>query len=65
MSEDFKDITPEDSVTPVYLDTTPQVPLESGPWEQIEAQIASRASGIAKLMKLGLTEEEALAIAGG
>lgn len=31
----------------------------------VEMQIASRASGIAKLMKLGLTEEEALAIAGG
>lgn len=66
MTGSIQDITPADSVAPVWLDPTPQVPAENGPdiSEQLAVQLAARAAGIAKLMALGLTEEQAEALAG-
>ena len=65
MTISTEEITPEDSVAPVWLDPTPQVPAETPDIsEQLDAQLAARAAGIAKLMALGLTEEEAEALAG-
>lgn len=62
-----EDITPEDSVVPVYLvPLTPEEEAEREQWaieqaerEQAEADRAAlRESALAKLAKLGLTEEE-------
>ena len=61
-----EEITPEGSVAPVWLDPTPIVQAETPDIsEQLATQLAARAAGIAKLMALGLTEEEAEALAGG
>lgn len=60
--DDLEEITPDDSIVPVYLDPKPLVPLD--PVVIVDVS-AARASGIAKLMKLGLSETEAMAIAGG
>lgn len=61
------DITPEDSVVPVFFDTSPQVPIDD-PFEvaRQEQEKADRdlASAIAKLAKFGLTEDEGRALAG-
>jgi hypothetical protein len=71
------DITPEDSVVPVYL--VPLNPEEEAEREAMAAQaeadkiaaeeaeaakIAAKESAVAKLVKLGLTAEEAQAFAG-
>lgn len=71
------DITPEDSVVPVYL--VPLTPEEEAEREAMAAQAeadriaaeeaeaakaAAKESAVAKLVKLGLTEEEAKAFAG-
>jgi hypothetical protein len=71
------DITPEDSVVPVYL--VPLTPEEEAEREAMavqaeadriaaeEAEVAKAAakeSAVAKLAALGLTEEEAAAIVG-
>lgn len=60
------DITPEESVVPVFLVEQPEPVYEEVP--DLEAiaqqQQALRQSGVEKLMGLGLTEEEARAIAG-
>jgi DNA-binding NarL/FixJ family response regulator len=63
----MKDITPDNSVSPIYLlPLTPeeiaereekQAELESLQAEQ-EAKVAARQSALAKLAALGLTEEE-------
>jgi hypothetical protein len=76
MSEPI-DITPEDSVVPVYLvPLTPEEEAERAQWaadeearklaeeEATAAKEAARESAIKKLAKLGLTEEEAQAIIG-
>ncbi|MCA0217913.1 MAG: hypothetical protein LCH43_11235 [Actinobacteria bacterium] len=61
------DVTPEDSVVPVFLDRSPQVPVVSeGPLdallaERTEAELA-RSRAITKLTELGLTEDEARAL---
>lgn len=68
------DITPEDSVVPVYLIelTAEEVAEREAMAAQAEAdrvaaeeaavaKETARASAVAKLVKLGLTEEEALA----
>lgn len=66
MSEPI-DITPEDSVIPVYLiPLTPEEEAERKQWateaEQREkdeiAKVDAKASAISKLSALGLTEEE-------
>jgi hypothetical protein len=71
------DITPEDSVVPVYL--VPLTPEEEAEREAMAAQAeadriaaeeaevakaAAKESAVAKLAALGLTEEEAAAIVG-
>jgi len=65
------DVTPEDSVVPVYeVEADPE---EEATWQAEMAGIQAAADedaarkrrGINKLMALGLTEEEAQAIAGG
>jgi uncharacterized protein YfaA (DUF2138 family) len=71
------DITPEDSIVPIYL--IPPTEAEVAELEAIAAQaeldkiaaeeaeatkIAAKESAIAKLAKLGLTAEEASAIVG-
>lgn len=61
MSEE--DITPEASVVGVFLDKTPMKPSSMSD-DEAEAREALRRSGINKLMALGLTEDEAKAIAG-
>jgi len=62
------DITPEDSVVPVHLDTTPLDPIiipdGESPFDIAKTQEELRDSGIAKLVQLGLTEDQAKAIAG-
>ena len=67
------DITPEDSVVPVYLvPLTPDEEAEREQWalDQVErvaaeeAQLAARDSARAKLAALGLTEEEVVALLG-
>lgn len=67
------DITPEGSVVPVYL--IPLTAEEEAEREQLaveqaereaekQARISAKESAIAKLAKLGLTEEEAKAVIG-
>lgn len=68
----IKDITPEDSVVPVYSvvyekhepEYIELVEDEISPDEMIAAQQSIRDSALAKLAKLGLTEEEAKAVIG-
>lgn len=66
-----EDITPEDSVVPVYL--VPLTPEEEAEREQWDAEAAeretvetakqeARASALAKLSALGLTEDEISAL---
>lgn len=64
MIQNLQIVGSEDSIAPIYLDPTPQIPANSEPWEQIQSQITTRQAAIIKLMALGLTEEEALALAG-
>lgn len=68
-----EDITPEDSVVPVYLvPLTPEEEAEREQWAQEQAdreaaEIAkeeAKASARAKLALLGLTEEEVVALIG-
>jgi hypothetical protein len=72
------DITPEDSVVPVYLEVLNEeeqaardaeqaelVAQEQARQAELEAKEAAKVSGIAKLMSLGLTEEEAKALTNG
>ena len=65
----YEDITPEDSVVPVYL--VPELvtpifdkPEFSTPDEMIAAQQAQKDMALNKLKKLGLTESEAKAVIG-
>jgi hypothetical protein len=69
----MKEITPENSVVPVYLvPRTPEEEDERKAWaaeaadrEAAEqAKLDARESALAKLAKLGLTEEEAKAVIG-
>ena len=77
MANEPIDITPEDSVVPVYLIELTEEEIaereasaaaaaqqEADRLAEIEAKEAAKASAIAKLAALGLTEEEAAAIAG-
>lgn len=77
MANEPIDITPADSVVPVYLiELTPEEiaereaaaaeaeQQETDRLAEIEAKEAAKASAIAKLAALGLTEEEAAALAG-
>ena len=68
-----EEITPEDSVVPVYLvPLTPEEEAEREQWatEQAEresetqAKVDARESALAKLSALGLTAEEIQAIVG-
>ena len=72
------DITPEDSFVPVYLELLSEEEQEKRNFELLKmqqdqedfeanifAKNEARASGIAKLISLGLTEEEAVAIVNG
>ncbi len=71
MSDELEEITPHESVVPVFVDPTP-LPLDDLPdlaaimaaeAAAREAREIERAAGIAKLVALGLTEAEAAAIA--
>lgn len=65
MTDGLKDITPEGSVSPVFHDPTPMVPSDVPDFIALAAaQEAVRASAVAKLTALGLTEAEARAITG-
>lgn len=77
MANEPIDITPEDSVVPVYLVELTEEEIaereaiaaqsaqeEADRIASEEAKVAAKASAIAKLAALGLTEEEAAAIAG-
>jgi len=66
-----EDITPEDSIVPVYLvPLTPEEEAEREAWavEQAEREAAeqakqeARASALEKLAKLGLTQDEVAAL---
>lgn len=65
---DYEDITPEDSVVPVYL--VPEIPgmIEqpefATPDEMIAVQQGLKDSALSKLQKFGMTEEEAKAVIG-
>lgn len=70
---DQQDITPEDSVVPIYLvPLTPEEEAEREQWaieaaerEAAEAaKVDAKQSALAKLALLGLTEEEARAVIG-
>lgn len=67
----YQDITPDDSVVPVYLiPFTPEEEAERAQWatEQAnqaaaeQAKVEARQSALAKLAALGLTEEEIAAL---
>ena len=67
------EITPEDSVVPVYLiPLTPEEETEREQWaeeqaarEAAEAQkVADREAALSKLKKLGLTDDEVAALVG-
>lgn len=67
------DITPEDSVVPIYLiPLTPEEEAEREQWAieaaereaAEEAKVSAKQSALAKLALLGLTEEEAKAVIG-
>ena len=66
----MKDITPEDSVVPVYLvPLTSEEEAERESWvataeAEAQAKESLHQSALAKLQKLGLTEDEAKAIVG-
>jgi hypothetical protein len=61
-----QDVTPESSTAPIYLDPTPLVPSDVPNLDALVAEQASaRAAAVTKLVALGLTEEEALALVGG
>jgi hypothetical protein len=71
--EGGQDITPEDSIVPVFL--VPLTPEQEADREKMEAnrleleasiagQEAARESAVSKLTKLGLTLEEARALTG-
>ena len=69
----MEDITPADSVVPVYLvPLTEEELAEREQWAAEaaehelaeEAKIQAKESALAKLAKLGLTEEEARAVIG-
>ena len=71
--EQIQEITPKNSVVPVYMvSMTPdeQKYAENLAQEQVqnmleeEKKLATRKSAISKLKKLGLTEEEILALIG-
>ena len=77
MANEPIDITPEDSVVPVYLvelteeeiaereaQAAEMAQQEADRIAAAEAKEAAKVSAIAKLAALGLTEEEAAAIAG-
>lgn len=77
MANEPIDITPEDSIVPVYLVELTEEEIaereahaaemaqqEADRIAAAEAKEAAKASAIAKLAALGLTEEEAAAIAG-
>lgn len=57
-----EDITPDDSVAPVYLDPTPGEPVEAPVFED---DAAVKAAAVAKLTALGLTPDEARIVTGG
>jgi hypothetical protein len=72
------DITPEDSVVPVYLEVltdeeqaqrdaeqAEMLAQEEARKAEAEAKEEAKASGMAKLIALGLTEEEAGALING
>jgi len=68
-----EDITPDDSVVPIYLvPLTPEEEAERTQWAKDAetqqaaetAQAALKESALAKLAKLGLTEDEAKAVIG-
>ena len=68
-----EDITPEDSVVPIYLlKLSDQQIAERKQWQleneqrqqEEQAKEAAKISALEKLAKLGLTEEEAKAIIG-
>lgn len=72
------DVTPEDSVVPVYIEELTAREKRTRDAEQAErlvqaqahqdaldAKEAARASGMAKLIALGLTEDEAKALTNG
>lgn len=71
------DITPEDSVVPVYLEVLTEEEQAQRDAEQAQMQVEqeareaeriakeeAKANGMAKLIALGLTEEEAGALIG-
>lgn len=68
----IKDITPDDSVVPIYSvvyekhepEYIELVEDETSPEEMIAAQQSVKESALAKLALLGLTEEEAKAVIG-
>ena len=62
----ISDITPENSIAPIYLDPTPidltNIPVVSGVEEVSEEILSLRESGLEKLIALGLSEDEAKAL---
>lgn len=60
-----KEITPDDSVAPVFLSKEPIVPMSTPPGDAIRDAEEVRASALAKIAALGgLTEQEVFALVG-
>jgi hypothetical protein len=58
----MKDITPEDSIVPIYLDPTPQGQQDADAIAdaQVEAAVKAKATAKAALLeRLGITADEA------
>lgn len=77
LPDNAEDITPEDSVVPVYLipltdeeiaqreaENAEREAAETAKLEQEAAAESAKASALKKLAKLGLTQEEAKAVIG-
>jgi hypothetical protein len=57
-----KDITPKDSIVPVYLDPTPQAQQDADAIADAKVEAAAKAKATAKtalLERLGITADEA------
>jgi uncharacterized protein YfaA (DUF2138 family) len=70
MPKEIVDITPKDSIVPIYLEELTEEELTQRETDAVahqleeDAKVAARESAIAKLSALGLTEDEIKALVG-
>ena len=70
MPKEIVDITPEDSIVPIYLEELTEEELTQRETDAVahqleeDAKVAARESAVVKLSALGLTEDEIKALVG-